>query len=223
MDLYEAIRTRHSVRRYTNRKIEGDVLEELRREIDECNRESGLHIQLCLNEPKAFSGMMARYGKFSNVKNYIALVGRQEDGVEEKCGYYGERIVLKAARLGLNTCWVGMSYSKGKSDVRIGKGEKLHIVIAVGYGQNGGEPHKVKTIQELSRIKEGEVMPDWFLKGMEAVRLAPTAVNQQRFLFTLSGNTVKAAALPGFYTKVDLGIAKYHFEAGAGGGDWSWG
>ena len=220
MDLQEAIRSRHSVRSYTDRKIEGDVLAQLRGTIDDCNRESGLHIQLCLDEPKAFSGMMARYGKFKNVKNYIALVGKKDEELEEKSGYYGEKIVLKAAQLGLNTCWVALSFSKGKSDAAVGPGEKLLMVIAIGYGENGGVAHKVKSIQELSRV-EG-TMPDWFLRGMEAAQLAPTAVNQQKFLFELKGNLVKATALSGFYAKVDLGIVKYHFEIGVGEGDWSW-
>lgn len=220
MDLQEAIRSRHSVRSYTDRKIEDDVLAQLRGTIDDCNRESGLHIQLCLDEPKAFSGMMARYGKFKNVKNYIALVGKKDKELEEKCGYYGEKIVLKAAQLGLNTCWVAMSFSKGKSAAAVGPGEKLLMVIAIGYGENGGVTHKVKSIQELSRVDGA--MPEWFLRGMEAAQLAPTAVNQQKFLFELKGNLVKATALSGFYAKVDLGIVKYHFEIGAGEGDWSW-
>ena len=46
---------------------------------------------------------MAHYGKFENVKNYIAIVGNKND--QEKAGYYGEKIVLKCPELGLNTCW----------------------------------------------------------------------------------------------------------------------
>ena len=45
---------------------------------------------------------MAHYGKFENVKNYIAIVGNKND--QEKAGYYGEKIVLKCPELGLNTC-----------------------------------------------------------------------------------------------------------------------
>ena len=137
MDLLEAMKARHSVRRYTDQKIEGEVLNELQQVIKECNKDSGLNIQLCLNEPNAFTGMMARYGKFNNVKNYVALVGKKGDGLDEKCGYYGEKIVLKAQQLGLNTCWVAMSFSKGKSKdcIILNPGEKLLMVIAIGYGE----------------------------------------------------------------------------------------
>jgi len=222
MDLLEAIKARHSVRSYTDKKIEGKVLKEMRDSIYGCNRESRLNIQLCLNEPKAFTGMMARYGKFRNVKNYIALVGKKRDDFDEKCGYYGEKLVLKARQLGLNTCWVALSYNKAKSKnaITINPGEKLLMVIAIGYGETNGVPRKVKSIEELCQVN-GD-MPRWFQLGMEAAQLAPTARNQQKFKFELVKNKVRASAGSGFYTKVDLGIAKCHFEIGAGESNWQW-
>lgn len=216
----KAVQERHSVRKYTDEKIEGDVLAQLQQAIEECNRESGLRIQLCLNEEKAFSGAMARYGKFENVKNYIALVGKKGSGLEEKCGYYGEKVAIEAQRLGLNTCWVAVSYSKGKSAVKINAGEKLLMVIAVGYGENSGVAHTSKLLEDLCKVSMA--MPEWFRDGMRAVQLAPTAMNQQKFRFTLIDNTVKVSPGTGFYTKTDLGIAKYHFELGAGERDWKW-
>lgn len=221
MNLLEAIESRHSVRSYTDKKIEGEVLEQFRQTIDECNQKSGLNIQLCLNEPNAFTGMMARYGKFQNVNNYIAMIGTKDSSLQEKCGYYGEVIVLKAQQLGLNTCWVAMTYSKSKSVAVVKSGEKLAIVIALGYGETAGTPHKLKAIEELCSVNG--TMPEWFRSGVEAAQLAPTATNQQKFRFELDGNTVKTSIGTGFYTKVDLGIAKYHFEIGAGESDWKWG
>jgi hypothetical protein len=94
------------------------------------------------------------------------------------------------------------------------------MVIAVGYGETAGVAHKGKAIEDLCRV-QGD-MPGWFRRGMEAAQLAPTAINQQKFFFELKDNTVKAAASFGPYSKVDLGIAKYHFEIGAGEGDWQW-
>ncbi len=220
MDLLEAISARHSVRKYADRKIEGEALSELKKEIDWCNEKSGLHIQLCHNEPNAFSGMAARYGRFRNVRNYIALVGKKEAGLEEKCGYYGEKIVLRATELGLNTCWVAGTYRKKKAAATVAEGEKLLIVIAIGYGEDNGAPRKTKSIEQLSRA--GGPLPDWFHRGVEAAQLAPTAINQQKFLFELNGDTVKATAGNGFFTKIDLGRAKDHFEIGAGEGGWKW-
>lgn len=214
MEVLEAMEKRHSVRAYTDRKIEGEVKAKLQSFLEACNRESGLHLQLVTDEPKAFDGFMAHYGKFSGVKNYIALVGKKRADLDEQCGYYGEKAVLYAQQLGLNTCWVALTYSKGKSAFQAAPGEKLCMVIAIGYGQTPGSPHKSKDAAQIA--KAAGAVPDWFNQGIHAALLAPTAMNQQKFTFTLDGDRVSAKAGIGFYTKVDLGIAKYHFEIGSG-------
>lgn len=220
MTIMEAMQSRHSVRSYTEQKIAEDALAALKAEIEACNSESGLNIQLITGEPDAFGGFMARYGKFSGVRNYIALIGKKSAGLDEKAGYYGERVALKAGQLGLNTCWVAMTFSKGKCAAKIGKDEKLVCVLSLGYGATQGVAHKSKPMETLCKSEGG--MPDWFRRGMEAALLAPTATNQQKFLLTLSGDAVKAEATGGFYSKVDLGIVKYHFEVGAGTESFTW-
>lgn len=220
MELMEAIKERHSVRSYTDKKIEGNVEKELKAFIDKCNRESGLNMQLVLNEPKAFDSIMAHYGKFSGVQNYIAIVGTKSGNIEETIGYYGEKVVLKAQQLGLNTCWVALTFKKIKTAFQVEKGEKLHVVIAIGYGATSGVPHKSKKRDDV--IQGKGVYPKWFLDGVDAALLAPTGVNQQKFVFSSEENKVTGRALRGFYTKMDLGIAKYHFELGAGTENFSW-
>lgn len=222
MTILEAIKARHSVRSYKNTPIEAGTVQELQKEIDACNRESGLHIQLVTNEEKAFGGMMAHYGKFSGVQNYIALIGKKSSSLDEQIGYYGERIALLAQTLGLNTCWVGMTFSKGttKSNCQIEKGEKIVCVLSLGYGETQGVAHKSKPLEQLCNAEKP--MPEWFQSGMEAAMLAPTAVNQQKFLLTLNNGTVKAESTGGFYSKVDLGIVKCHFEIGAGKENFQW-
>ena len=215
MDLLQAMRERHSVRSYTEQPIEGKIKEDLAAFVEQCSRESGLHLQLVLDEPNAFQSLLAHYGKFSGVRNYIVLAGRKGDDLDEKCGYYGEKIVLYAQTLGLNTCWVALTYSKRKVKIQLEKGEKLCLVIAVGYGTTAGVPHKSKSREQVMSTQT--TPPEWFLKGIDAALLAPTAMNQQKFVFSLDGNVVRAEAGTGFYSKIDLGIAKYHFELGAGG------
>ncbi len=216
MDLMQTIQERHSVRAYTERAIDADTKAELTRAIDEVNRESGLHIQLVTDEPQAFQGMMARYGGFSGVRNYIALIGKKSAQLEEQCGYWGEHLVLLAQQLGLNTCWVGLTYKKLPSALSIQKGEKLALVIAVGYGQTQGKGHKIKEASEVASLGATDsAMPDWFANGVDAALLAPTAVNQQKFHFTLTDKGVVAEKGRGFYSACDLGIVKYHFEIGA--------
>ena len=119
MELLDIMKQRHSVRQYQNKKIEENIRAELEACLAECNEESGLHMQIIYDEPQCFSTMMARYGKFSSVTNYIALVGKNTETLEETVGYYGEKMVLKAQELGLNTCWVAMTYGKGKCAAKI--------------------------------------------------------------------------------------------------------
>lgn len=220
MELLEAMERRHSVRSYEDRPLEPEVRVEMTEFLAQCSRESGLHMQLVLDEPEGFGGFMAHYGKFSGVKNYIALVGKKSAQLDELCGYYGEKVVLKAQQMGLNTCWVALTYKKVKSAFQVGPGEKLGLVIAVGYGKDQGLPHTSKAPEAVMET-EGPA-PDWFRRGVEAALLAPTAMNQQKFKFTLRGDTVAAKAGMGFYTKVDLGIVKYHFELGAGTDRFRW-
>lgn len=221
MELLDAIKSRHSVRQYQDAALQADVRGPLQAEIDACNQESGLHIQLVAHEPRAFHGFMARYGKFSSVANYLALVGKKGPELQEKCGYYGERLVLKAQQIGLNTCWVAMTYKKIPSAIQVGAGEKLCLVIAIGYGENQGVPHTVKSWEAVTEDIHAPV-PDWFRRGIDAALLAPTAMNQQKFKFSLSGDQVSVKPGVGFYSKIDLGIVKYHFEIGAGTENFSW-
>lgn len=227
MTIQEAIEARHSVRAYKDQPLTEEVIKVLTEKITELNKEGNLHIQLILNEPKAFQGTLAKYGKFSGVRNYLVMAGKKADDMEERVGYYGEQLVLLAQTLGLNTCWVGLSYSKVPGTYVLEDGEKIACYIALGYGETQGVGHKVKTVEQVSNASD--VTPSWFKKGVEAALLAPTAVNQQKFSFKIAerkNDRPQVIAKKGFsmlgYTQLDLGIAKYHFEVGAGKENFEW-
>ncbi|MBQ8506458.1 MAG: nitroreductase [Clostridia bacterium] len=221
MTIQEAVLARHSVRSYTDAPIEGETLRELEESVSALNAESGLSMQLIRGDGKPFGGLLAMAGWLAGVKNYIAIVGPDSPDLDERCGYFGEKLVLRAQQLGLNTCWVAGTYNKGKCTAAVKPGEKLALVITIGYGKNQGKPRKSKSLAAVCDCP-GE-MPDWFRRGAEFALLAPTAVNQQQFkLKLLPENRVHAAALIGAYSRIDLGIVKCHFEIGAGEGGWSW-
>ena len=221
MDINEAIKRRHSVRQYRDLPIEEEKIRLLEEEIALCNKEGNLHFQLVLDEPRAFDSKAAHYGKFEGVSNYFALIGAKCKDLYEKCGYYGERLVLFAQSIGLHTCWVALTYKKIPEAFKIEEGEKLTVVISVGYGRHRGLPRKSKTVREVSNASENT--PAWFLRGVEYALLAPTAMNQQKFKFIYNPDgTVTAKAGIGFYTAMDLGIAKLHFEIGAGKENFKW-
>ncbi len=219
----EALQSRHSVRKYQDRPLEESVVKALREEIDRLNKEGHLHMQLVLNERKAFKGFLS-YGSFSNVSNYIMVVGKKSDSLEYRAGYYGEKLVLFAQDLGLNTCFVGLTYKKVDGAFSIGEDEKVVLSIAIGYGEpDGYKTHKIKRPDQVSNVTPES--PEWFKKGVEAALLAPTAVNQQKFYFEyIPEDKVKpgkGSSLVG-YTKIDLGIAMYNFEVGAGRQNFRW-
>ena len=218
MTILEAIKARHAVRAYTDRPIEEEKVAALKDEIEKINNESGLRFMLFTNEPEAFKAGQPHYGSFSGCRNYFALIGKKDD--DEKIGYYGERLVLFAQTLGLNTCWVAMTYEHGKVATNLAKDEKIFDVVSLGYGVTQGVQHKSKPIEKLCRVN-GEA-PAWFYEGMKAAALAPTAINQQQFLITYDGGEVSAKALFGPCSKTDLGIVKYHFEIGAGKENVKW-
>ena len=221
----EAIEARHSVRSYTDQSLGGAAVETLRAAIDAVSEEANLNIQLVLNEPRAFSGVKARLGKVKGAQNYLALIGpecRELDGI---LGYYGEKLVLLAQSLGLNSCWVGGTYKVVNRAYNVDLGQKLSAVVALGYGTTAGVPHKSKAPQDVCPGYDSA--PDWFQRGVDAALLAPTALNQQKFSFALAGEqdglpVVRAATKRGAFTQMDLGIAQCHFEIGAGSTPFIW-
>ncbi len=226
MTLLEAIDARHSVRKYLDKALPADIFATLQDKIAECNAAGHLNIQLVLNEAKAFTGLLS-YGTFRGVKNYLVMVGQKSQDLDERVGYYGEQLVLLAQTLGLNTCWVGLSYRKVPEAYLVGKDEKLVCMIALGYGETQGTSHRIKSVEDVSNASSST--PSWFRRGVEAALLAPTAVNQQKFSFEYVGESnnrhqvrAKAGSSMLGYTQIDMGIAKYHFEIAAGKEHFDW-
>ncbi|WP_419497740.1 nitroreductase family protein [Bifidobacterium pullorum] len=282
MNLLEAMEQRHAIRAYTDEPVDPSTLSILRAEIDACNQESGLHIQMAAGLDDAFLGLKTHYGRFTGVHNAIALIGRavhddasdgtMPDGViagvrghdattetatglagsgkmtdttqngmttawhkataadesatdpgeialQERVGYYGERLALRAVQLGLETSWAVLDDADTAEHPWwcLLPGEKIVWVLTFGHGARPGGRRRSKPIEELCRIPDGAAMPDWFRAGMEAAMLAPTSLSQQPFLFTLyEDGTVSTEVTEGLFAHVGLGCAKYHFEVGAG-------
>lgn len=214
MTLKEAMQARHSVRAYLDRKIPDKIRAELDACAKECSEEGDLRIFVQYDDPDGFDSRLAHYGSFRGVQNYIVLAGKKTDDFDLRCGYYGEKLVLKAQQLGLNTCWTAMTFNKKVVKRLLREGESLCMAISLGYGETQGSPHRGKSAEDVADLTNA---PDWFREGVEAALLAPTAMNQQKF--RLEYRDGKAYLDPkgfGFYLMTDLGIVKYHFEAASG-------
>ena len=238
MTLLEAIEARHSVRAYKGQPLADDIAKVMEEKIRELNEKGHLHIQLIRNETKAFQGKLAKYGKFRGVTDYIVMAGQRSDDLDERIGYYGEQLVLLAQTLGLNTCWVGLSYSKVPGTYVLEAGEVIKAYISIGYGETQGVSHKIKSMEQVSgtAVSSGtsdnvnDLIPIWFKNGVKAALLAPTAVNQQKFFLEYipasEGKPARVLAKRRFslfgFTQMDLGIVKCHFEIGAGKENFEW-
>lgn len=211
----EALEKRHSVRNYKDKKIESEKISALNKLISEINEESGLHIQLVEDAGKTFNRLFNRFAGLGSAPSVIAMAGKDEKSLDEKLGYYGQKIVLAAQMLGLNTCWAG-TFNKSNVNAVINNGERLAIVIALGYGETQGKERKTKTAADVSDCTESS--PEWYKNGVSAALKAPTAINQQKFRITLKDNgEVEFTDLGGILSKIDIGIVKYNFEVGKRG------
>lgn len=210
----EAIKERHSVRSYQNKKIETEKIQKLNELIKKCNSEGNLHIQLVEDAGKTFNKLLNKFMGLGSAPSVIACIGKDDETLDERIGYYGQKIVLYAQMLGLNTCWAG-TFNKKNVDAEIKNDERLAIVIAIGYGVNSGRVRKSKSAEQVVR---GGIAgkPDWFMKGVVSALLAPTAVNQQKFEIVLNDdNSVEIVDKGGILSRIDKGIVRYNFEVGA--------
>lgn len=214
----ELIKNRHSVRKYKTDPLTEEHINKINELLEDINK-NDLSFKLITNE-NIFKNLILGYGFIKNCNNYIVLSGKDDVELEEKVGYYGELLVLKLLEMGINTCFVGGTYKKKKVKNDLPLGHRRVLVLAIGYGVNNGTLAKTKTFDNISISKD---VPDWYKKGIEMVLYSPSAVNQKKWQFEfVAPNGVKAISGGKFYQSVDLGIAKLHFEIGAGKDNFKW-
>ena len=239
----ETIRERHSVREYDGKPLARAEFDALIAVVEECARESGLDIQLVGDNPEVFN-VIARFGLIRGCRTHVAFVvddakaggatsganaaangateadcvemrGARRTAVDEAIGYWGQKIVLAAQDMGLNTCWCALC-SRKKSRAVVAPGKKVRLVIAVGHGKTQGFSRKTKSVEALSSVECAKT-PAWFAAAMEAAQLAPTAMNNQNFKITLlsDGKTVRIDAPKSGLNVIDEGIVRCNFEIAA--------
>ncbi|AFS77539.1 nitroreductase [Gottschalkia acidurici 9a] len=192
--------------------------------INELNEASDLAIEFLEDGSNAFQKLRKSYGLFTNVRSVILMKGKKDlKDLKEKVGYYGEDLVLAITDLGLGTCWVGGTFDK--DELIVDDSEELVCVILVGKVAAPSltekmirlaTHRKIKSMEE--RIISDQPLPQWVQNGMKAVLLAPSAKNTQKAMFKYESNILSARIVDDYSMDlIDLGIAKKHFEIGAGG------
>ena len=208
----EAVRSRHSVRKYQDKRIEKEQIDCLEKKIEELNKEGNIHLQFIEDSASTFNKLFNKSAGLGSAPSVIACVGPDDDTLDERVGYFGQKLVIYAQQLGLNTCWVGI-FNRKKIPVEVADNERLVIAIAIGYGETQGKERKTKTADEV--VIDLKDVPDWFHAGVEAALLAPTAINQQKFEIIYNENEeVEFKDLGGVLSKIDIGIVKCNFEIG---------
>lgn len=223
----ETIRERHSVREYDGKPLSRAEFDALGAVVEECARESGLDIQLVSDNPEVFN-VIARFGLIRGCRTHVAFVvddAKAGDvAADEAIGYWGQKIVLAAQDMGLNTCWCALC-SRKKSRAVVAPGKKIRLIVAVGHGKTQGFSRKTKSVEALSSVECAKA-PAWFAAAMEAAQLAPTAMNNQNFKITLLSDvkTVRIDAPQSGLNVIDEGIVRCNFEIAANeaGADWRW-
>ncbi len=213
MSEIDAIKERHSVRNYKPDRIEDKKVKLIEEKIDELNKEGNLHLQFIKDAGNTYNKLLNRAMGLGSAPSVIACVGFDDENLEQRIGYYGERLVLFLQEIGINTCWAG-TFNKKNIGADINENERLVISIAAGYGKDYGKPHKSKS-EEAVIDARGE-RPYWFNRGVEMALLAPTAINQQKFVIKLNEDeSVDFIDKGGVFSQVDLGIVRCHFEIGS--------
>lgn len=218
MNLKEAMQKRHMVRKYINKPISDELINKINERISMNNKKFNLSMKLMVNNNKGVSSIM-KLIMAKGVNNFIILAGDNSSNLDERLGYSGADIMLFAQTLGLNTWWVGGTFNRSVSQYVDNK--KVTGIIAIGYGESQGKPHKSKMVEDVSKYNGTEI-PSWFISGVDGALLAPTALNKQDFMIIGNKNKVKIECDNGIFTGSNVGLIKYHFELGAGKENFKW-
>jgi hypothetical protein len=191
------------------------------------------------SEEAGLGGFSGTYGFIKNAPLYIVGLGKNEDGAGEDYGFVMEHIILKATELNLGTCWLGGTLNRGalRRAVRADQDDLIPAVSPLGIPANkslrariisaAAGSHKRKPWRNLffreaaGELQDlGEQDAGDYREPLQAVRLAPSAVNAQPWRlmvtskgvrFYLTGNPESGLNNP----RINIGIAMCHFYLAA--------
>jgi len=199
-DLYDSISKRMSVREYGDEEIKPEICDKIDKFIEKINKEEDIFNSktrfLLMRED--FSRIWT-FGFIGGTKYWLCGCTNKDDEKSEiGYGYKMEKIILYITSLGLNTCWLGGTYTSSCFTKALNldeKNEKLVCVSPVGYKH----PSKKGLISYFSNRKRNEWSKNFFFyensvvsmteekctffkkEILEGIRWAPTARNNQDY------------------------------------------
>lgn len=229
----KAVELRNSVRTFDAvRRLTSTTLEHIEGFIADAVSPFGGNYSLRLSD---FSNidkpLPSTYGSIKGASVYIIAASASDLSSLISLGFAGEQVVLRAALHDLGTCWVGGTFkaSDFRSAVELPEGEKLQLVVPVGYAADKRRLREKITSamfrsasrKPFDRLFYAEdfstsIPPDNpFCRALEMMRLAPSSLNSQPCRALVRADEVV------FYYKgkgrmpiVDMGIALCHFYFG---------
>lgn len=177
----------------------------------------------------------------SGCELYVGGAVQRQQGFELAYGYSFERLVLFAQSLGIGTVWIGGTFTRDAFQQQMGlaEGELMPCATPMGYAAEKmslKETLMRKAISADSRLAEEELFfsgsfsapLDMAAAGsladvLQAVRLAPSAVNRQPWRLLVCGDAVHfyrtgkahVSEAAGDMQLIDMGIALCHFVTAA--------
>ena len=173
MKLLDIIKTRRSIRKYTAQKIAREdvdtILEAGRQAPSACNSQPWRFVafddEAAKNEfaDKVFTGIYAPC-KFagtaplvvaiiSNHGNFMTRFGNIVKNTAmwlTDTGITGQNMILQAWSMGIGSCWIGwFDHKKAAKHLRLGRGERVEILISFGYPDESPDALPRKNTSEI--------------------------------------------------------------------------
>ncbi len=214
----KAIDMRCSRRTYKSSALSPEVKQVVRDLIDYVNEKAGLSFFFMDDARFAFN-------LHSGMTSLIAVCGPDTVQAREKCGYWGEMIVLQCAYHGVGTCWVGtFNENKVLERLDLSKGVRLYCVICLGnVSPSKSLKEKVMYNTTHKKCKPYQKMfdacdrklPEDIVFAMRLVEKAPSSVNRRPVKFRYENGKISASVEDPYSDKsIDFGIAQLHFKLG---------
>lgn len=217
MEQYDAIFYRKSTRKYSNKRVKENLLEEVK---NICSQITYLNKDLNIKAHVIERGHLVHLlmGKNGNIKapHYIVVTSNKGNDYLQNIGYAMEEVVLKLTTLGLATCWLECNIKREdilefvelsdsneeKNDMTKESEEKdedleeanlehPYSIIAFGYPEENEKLFKINNNIDRKRINHVCRKLDKNLeKIVEALRWAPSMKNSQPWILYNSSNMI---------------------------------
>ncbi|MFA9376989.1 MAG: nitroreductase family protein [Lachnotalea sp.] len=237
----EMVKTRYSVRTYTDQPISAQVIEQINAYINKLSNPFSKKVNFSILETRnsSKSEKLGTYGVIKGSTNYIGATVAKEEMALEALGYEFEKLVLYLASLNLGTCWLGGTFNRNSfaNALEVNENEIFPIISPFGYAANK-KRFADSLVRKIAKSDQREPWNKLFFNkeyetvltqeeagayafALEMVRLAPSASNKQPWRIIKDGSTFhfyeeKAKGYSDRFSydiqSIDLGIAACHFH-----------